>query len=444
MDATQSLGALRTLVPLSSAVDEDRRPCVLVNAGPWAPVHEPGQGGSVIGGKEPVVARLVKGYRESGYRVVFAGARGSTVVADEYVTPMEPMHGEMGLPYSFSAHTPAYYFDRVLRRIVKGGIDLVDDHELMGPALGSTMALTMGQDCPPMVHTVHWPPSMLRNPFWEEFDGNGKVFFKFVSQVRERSAPEALRRQSLGVIPNGVERPEGLGPPIPYSERRSPQFGLDRYAYIQGDISPTKGQKEAIELSRASGIPLVIAGAVGGVASLDEFNQRVAANDTTFLGQQNVQYFQQHVLPHLGENVRWLGLVGQEKWGWLQNAAATISYDEDDIMSVAEAQAAGTPTIVLHDKEPYDAGTARVVDGRNGYNVAAHDARGFANVLQRLPREVDPAACQRVAQPWTIENMIGGHVETLQLASQIAHGERSLPQRTFEGRGVDEGPHHHQ
>ncbi len=94
-----------------------------------------------------------------------------------------------------------------------------------------------------------------------------------------------------------------------------------------GRIHPDKGTESAIEVARAAGRPLVIAGIV-----------------------QDEEYFRERIAPHVdGERVRFVGPVGgDERLRLLADAHALlhlVEFDEPFGFSVVEALASGTPVI---------------------------------------------------------------------------------------------------
>lgn len=132
------------------------------------------------------------------------------------------------------------------------------------------------------------------------------------------------------------------------------------YLLFLGRIHPHKGTREAIEVARRCGIPLVIAGIV-----------------------QDPEYFARHVEPHVdGVTVTYLGAVGpQQRAGLLGGAQALlhlISFDEPFGLAVVEALAAGTPVIAC----PRGSMTEIVRPGLTGFLV--EDATAAADAVQRL------------------------------------------------------------
>jgi glycosyltransferase involved in cell wall biosynthesis len=125
--------------------------------------------------------------------------------------------------------------------------------------------------------------------------------------------------------------------------------GARDYLLFFGRIHPEKGTREAIEVARRSGLPLVIAGIV-----------------------QDRGYFEREVEPHLdGERVRFIGAVGpSEKNALLGGARALlhlVSFDEPFGFSVVEAMACGTPVIA----HPRGSMPELVRDGENGRLVTS-------------------------------------------------------------------------
>lgn len=99
------------------------------------------------------------------------------------------------------------------------------------------------------------------------------------------------------------------------------------YLLFLGRIHPHKGTREAIDVARQCGIPLVIAGIV-----------------------QDPEYYARHVAPFVdGVTVSYVGAVGPAQRDQLLGGALAllhlISFDEPFGLSVVESLAAGTPVI---------------------------------------------------------------------------------------------------
>lgn len=149
-----------------------------------------------------------------------------------------------------------------------------------------------------------------------------------------------------------------------------------------GRIHPDKGVHLAIEVSRLSGLPLLIAGII-----------------------QDEDYFRERVKPHLDNKlVSYVGPVGVTGKNELFVQARALLHlntiPERFGLVLAEANAAGVPVIAM------DLGSCREVieDGRTGFLV--HTVEEAAQALRRL-HEIDGGACRkRVQQYFSIDTMV--------------------------------------
>jgi glycosyltransferase involved in cell wall biosynthesis len=149
-----------------------------------------------------------------------------------------------------------------------------------------------------------------------------------------------------------------------------------------GRIHPDKGVREAIEVSRASGRRLIIAGLI-----------------------QDEDYFCEYVEPHVDEErIRYVGPVDVRGKNELFARAYALLHlntiPERFGLVLAEANAAGVPVIAA------DLGSCREViqDGRTGFLV--DDVEQAVQALDRIP-EIDPRTChRRVEDCFSIETMV--------------------------------------
>src|SRR4029453_13701114 len=131
-------------------------------------------------------------------------------------------------------------------------IDLVHDHlEVVGPSVLGAIDGT----APPRPQPLHW--DLRKHPeFYGSFDGKGRVFFNAVSDAQLGTAPDNLRRQSLGAIHLGVDLA---------THRFQADKGED--FLVLGRVTPFKGQDVAARICKELGVPLLMAGPVAGVPS---------------------------------------------------------------------------------------------------------------------------------------------------------------------------------
>ncbi len=154
------------------------------------------------------------------------------------------------------------------------------------------------------------------------------------------------------------------------------------YLLFLGRIHPDKGTREAIEVARSAGLPLVIAGVV-----------------------HDVDYHRRYVEPFVdGESVRFVGAVGPAERDTLLGGAVAllhlIGFDEPFGLSVVESLAAGTPVIAY----PRGSLPELVADGRTGFLV--HDPLEAVEAVSRIGR-IERAECRREAETrFTSERMV--------------------------------------
>ncbi len=154
------------------------------------------------------------------------------------------------------------------------------------------------------------------------------------------------------------------------------------YLLFLGRIHPDKGTRMAIDVARASGLPLVIAGIV-----------------------QDEDYFRTEVEPLLGrDGISYVGPVGPTDRDRLLGGALAllhlIDFEEPFGLSVVESLAAGTPVIAT----PRGSLPELVRDGRTGFLVPDADAAVAA--VARLPL-LDRAECRAEAETrFTAERMV--------------------------------------
>lgn len=181
------------------------------------------------------------------------------------------------------------------------------------------------------------------------------------------------------------------------------------YLLFLGRIHPHKGTHLAIEVARAAGLPLIIAGIV-----------------------QDDDYFQSQVVPHVdGRGVQYVGAVQPaERDALLGGAVALlhlISFAEPFGLSVVESLATGTPVIA------YRLGSMPEIltDGATGFLVADVDTATAA--VQRIA-DISRAACRaEVEQRFTAQRMVADYAA---LFDRIVNRESSSGMSTNAKRTV--------
>jgi glycosyltransferase involved in cell wall biosynthesis len=356
---------------------------ILMDAGPWLAVPPRG-----YGGLENVVATLTSALRGRGHEIVLATVGESTEPADGRVCRFPVGQFErLAAPYSDVTGVAHAHEDVVvgeIRRHAAAGapFDLVHTHlEVVGPAVLGLL----GREAPPVLQTLHW--DLQRNAdFYASFDGRGRVFFAGVSDSQVTQAPAALRCQILGAVPLSVPIPQTA--PLPREERAE-------FVLVLSRLCEVKGTDVALRACRAAGLPLVLAGPVGGRPDRRALEAALADPASPVRNYPDVRWFADHVAPLLDDGrARWIGSTsGAEKADLLRRARAVlfpIRWAEPGGTAVCEALAAGTPVVAM----ARGCLPSLVDPGVTGF--LADDETGFTDALGRLD-QLDPEACARAA-----------------------------------------------
>jgi glycosyltransferase involved in cell wall biosynthesis len=348
---------------------------VFINAGPWLPVPPSG-----YGGVENLLVYLINELRGRGHRVILGTVGQSRIEVEEQVSRYrQGQHPRIDGPYCDGVSVALAHMQRVLKTIrATPGIDVVHDFlEIVGP---STLAeLEHG---PPVLHTLQWNLWQQRD-FYRHFDGRGRVWFNGISEPQMRAARGNLLRRSLGVVHNGVDVDD-----FTYRERK------DDYAITLARFTYDKGQDVAARVCAKLGMPLQMAGTVGGLASPELLAEELARRFSPFHHYKDVQYYRRAVQPHEDPDrgIAWIGSVGGDAKRELVAGARAllmpIRWEEPFGMAVIEALASGTPVVAMR----RGAMPLIIEHGRTGF--LADDERQFAGYLRRVG-EIDPAACRR-------------------------------------------------
>ncbi len=162
--------------------------------------------------------------------------------------------------------------------------------------------------------------------------------------------------------------------------------GPGDYLLFFGRIHPDKGTAEAIEVARATGTPLVIAGII-----------------------QDQSYFDREVAPHIDDrDVRYIGSVGPEDRSRIIGSATAllhmINFDEPFGFSVVESMACGTPVIASSRGSMPEI----VSDGRNGFLVETLDqAKAAVAAATAMGRR---GVRDSVEVRFSVERMVDGYM----------------------------------
>ena len=181
-----------------------------------------------------------------------------------------------------------------------------------------------------------------------------------------------------------------------------------KYLFWLGRMSVDKGPVTAIEVARAAGMPLLLAGKMRGA--------------------EEERYFAEEVQPRLGGGIAYVGEVDLlERVRLLHGALALLNppaWDEPFGLVMVEAMACGVPVIAT----PRGSVPEIVIPGLTGWIAATVDE--MATAVEHC-REIDPSECRATAELYySPERMVGDYVDAFHAVIERARSASPLAQRT--------------
>lgn len=216
----------------------------------------------------------------------------------------------------------------------------------------------------PVVTTIHGFSSPGILPVYRKY--NNKVFYVSISDSDR--APDL---SYLATVHHGIKIEQFDFHPQP-----------EDYLLFFGRIHPDKGAREAIQIAKACGKRLIIAGII-----------------------QDQYYYEKYVEPELkSDQIEFIGSVGPEKRNNLLGKAAVllhpIFFEEPFGLSVVEAMACGTPVIAFNRGSMPEL----IKHNHNGYLVTdVEEAVRAVGSLEKIRREDCRAY---VEEHFTLERMV--------------------------------------
>jgi glycosyltransferase involved in cell wall biosynthesis len=328
----------------------------------WFPVPPTGYGGI-----EWVVSLLADGLVDAGHEVtLFASGDSRTrarLVSAYDVAPSE----KIGTSIVELNHALTC-FERADR------FDVINDHS------GLPAAALAGCVDVPVVHTVHGPLDGEAGPIYERIARVSPVGLISLSLNQRKPRPDL---PWIANCPNALDLEA-----YPFQAERGD------YLLFLGRMAYDKGAHRAIEVAKALGLPLKLAGKMREPLERD--------------------YFETRVRPGLEWGIEYLGEVSHdEKVALLQGARATlfpISWEEPFGLVMIESMACGTPVIATR----WGAVPEVIEHGRSGIIVDDHldmvDALADADRLD--PRELRHFVEERFSR----ERMVADYLDAYAIA----------------------------
>jgi glycosyltransferase involved in cell wall biosynthesis len=315
---------------------------------------------------ENVAALLTEGLVACGHDVtLFATADSQTSAKLHAVCPQGYEERRSLIPKVWECLHISELFERA------DAYDIIHNHFDYLPLTYSSLTAT------PVVTTIHGFSSPGILPVYKKY--NGKTFYVAISDADRTPELDYVK-----TVHHGIDLAQFDFQPDP-----------DDYLLFFGRMHPDKGVREAVEIARACGKKLILAGIV-----------------------QDQDYFDHHVAPHLNnDKVTYIGSVGPvERSRLLGKASALlhpIAFDEPFGLSVVEAMACGTPVIA------FDRGSMPelIQSGESGFLV--NTVTEAVEAVARIDT-IDRTYCRRhVEKHFTVERMIRDYTHVYEAILQV-------------------------
>jgi glycosyltransferase involved in cell wall biosynthesis len=314
---------------------------------------------------ENVASLLTEGLVACGHDVtLFATADSQTRAKLRSVCPQGYEEDRSLIPKVWECLHISELFERA------DAYDIIHNHFDYLPLTYSGLTTT------PVVTTIHGFSSPGILPVYKKY--NGKTFYVAISDADR--APEL---EYIKTVHHGIDLAQSYFPPQP-----------DDNILFFGRMHPHKGAREAVEIAKASGKKLILAGIV-----------------------QDQDYFDRYVAPHLNKDrITYIGSVGPVERNRLLGKARAmlhpIAFEEPFGLSIVESMACGTPVIAFERGSMPEL----IENGKNGFlvNTVAEAIKAVEHI-----EEIDRAACRRhVEAHFTVDRMADNYIQVYEMILQ--------------------------
>lgn len=223
----------------------------------------------------------------------------------------------------------------------------------------------------PVLTTIHGFSSPAILPVYEKY--NNKNYYVSIS-----NSDRSRKLNYIATVYHGINLNE-------FTFRRE----VGDYLLFFGRMHPDKGAKEAVQIAKAFGKKLIMAGIV-----------------------QDKKYFDKEVAPHFSENVIYVGSVGPEERDKLLGGAYAllhpIFFAEPFGLSVVEAMACGTPVVAFNKGSMPEL----IEDGKNGFLVS--NVKEAVSALGKISK-IDRQCCRNIVEEkFSVDRMVDDYIKVYQ------------------------------
>lgn len=223
----------------------------------------------------------------------------------------------------------------------------------------------------PVLTTIHGFSSPAILPVYEKY--NNKNYYVSIS-----NSDRSRKLNYIATVYHGINL-----------EQFTFKNKVGDYLLFFGRMHKDKGAKEAIQIAKAFGKKLIMAGIV-----------------------QDQEYFDKEVAPHFGEDIVFVGSVGPQRRDELLGGAYAllhpIFFEEPFGLSVVESMACGTPVVAFNKGSMPEL----IENGKNGFIV--ENVEEAVAALGKIS-EIDRQCCrQTVEERFSVERMVDDYIKVYQ------------------------------
>lgn len=223
----------------------------------------------------------------------------------------------------------------------------------------------------PVLTTIHGFSSPAILPVYEKY--NNKNYYVSIS-----NSDRSRKLNYIATVYHGINL-----------EQFTFKNKVGDYLLFFGRMHKDKGAKEAIQIAKAFGKKLIMAGIV-----------------------QDQEYFDKEVAPHFGEDIIFVGSVGPQRRDELLGGAYAllhpIFFEEPFGLSVVESMACGTPVVAFNKGSMPEL----IENGKNGFIV--ENVEEAVAALGKIS-EIDRQCCrQTVEERFSVERMVDDYIKIYQ------------------------------